>query len=202
MRRLATLVSTAGLAVVLLGATPVAVSACTSEHPTFVEAVRGARAIARVTIVEGFDTNLDDPTHSETYHVDRVLKGSLPEMVTLAPAWTSLCHDSVGYYAGADGATIIVALDLYYEQTIHPMWMVDATQSLSGSAGVPPGVTTLEGLEAAIRAELGMPDTSTDDAEQESASPVVVVVLVTALAAFGAAVRVFSGPIRTRQPNR
>lgn len=200
MRRVATLIATTALGVVLVGLTPSAVSACTSDHPTFTEAVRGARAIARVTVVEGFDTYLDDPTHSETYRVERLLKGSLPEMVTVAPAWTSLCHDSVGYYAGPDGAVVIVAIDVpYYDQVIHPMWAFDASQGVSGSAGVPSGVFTLLDLEAAIHVELGMPDTATPESTGDPASPLLASIVVAALAGIAVAVWTTS---RARGPDR
>src|SRR4051812_41214267 len=95
MRRIATMAGATVLAAMLACATPSAVSACVSGQPSFAEAVRGARAIARVTVVEGWDGYQDDPTQGETYRVERVLKGSLPKLVTVAPAWTTLCHDSV-----------------------------------------------------------------------------------------------------------
>jgi hypothetical protein len=164
--------------------------ACISEHPTFVEAVRGARAIARVTVVEGVDTYKADPTASETYRVERALKGRLPELVTLAPAWSSLCHDSVGFYAeGSVGRTIVIAIDMpYYDQTIHPMWTGYDTSGVSGSAGVPSGVTTLKELEAAILAELDLPETSTVETQPRDAIPLALV-LAAAIAAFVATVR-------------
>lgn len=173
------------LALGLLVAAPSAVSACISEHPTFLEAVRGARAIARVTTIEGVDTYTADPTANETYRVERVLKGRLPGLVTLAPAWTSLCHDSVGFYAeGSDGRTIVIAIDMpYYDQTIHPMWTTYDTQGVSGSAAVPPGVTTLKELEAAILAELDLPDTSTDETQSRDAYPLAFI-LAAAIVAF------------------
>lgn len=181
MRGVAPLASGVTLAAVLVCATPSPVSACTSSQPSFAEAVRGARAIARVTIVEGWDGYQDDPTHSETYRVDRVLKGSLPKSVTVAPAWTTLCHDSVGYFAGAEGAVIIVAFDVpYYDETIHPVWTFDSNQGLSGSAGVPSGVWTLTDLEAAIRSELGMPDTATAESATDHSSPLLPYVLAAA----------------------
>ncbi len=181
MRGIAALASAGTLAAILVCATPSPVSACTSSQPSFAEAVRGARAIARVTVVEGWDGYQDDPTHSETYRVDRVLKGSLPKPVTVAPAWTTLCHDSVGYFAGAEGAVIIVAFDVpYYDQTIHPMWTFDTKQGLSGSAGVPSGVSTLTDLEAAIRSELGMPDTATAESTTTDTSPLLPYVLAAA----------------------
>jgi hypothetical protein len=143
--------------------------ACISDHPTFSEAVGGASAIARVTIVEGFDAVGGDLTHSETYRVERVLKGSLPELVTIAPAWTSLCQDSVSYFAGAEaseGRTILIALHLSFEdQIIHPMWAEIDGVGLFGTAGIPDGVTSLAALERAILQQVALPDTSTADSK-------------------------------------
>ncbi len=185
------------LAFGLLLAMPSPASACSSDQPTFEEAVRGARAIALVFIVDGFDS--DDPTTSETFRVERLLKGTLPEVVTLAPAWTSLCHDSVGWNAGAeesDGRTILLAIDMrYYGQTIHPVWTTD-NQGVSGSAGVPLGITTLAELEAAILADLGVPDTATLESEPPAAPPLAVM-LVAALVTFVVTVR--RSRIRIRQ---
>lgn len=193
MRRRGAALALLLIALGLVAAAPSAVSACSSDHPTFLEAVRGARAIARVTILEGFDIYTDDPTTSETYRVDRLLKGTLPGLVTVAPAWTSLCHDSVGYYAGdeaSDGKTVLVAIDMpYYDQTIHPMWMIDETQGVVGSAGVPAGVTTLEALEAAILAEVGVPATSTDEGEATGAAPLVALFAVALVAIVGIVLR-------------
>ncbi len=182
MRRIAALAGVGALAAILVCATPAPVSACTSSQPSFAEAVRGARAIARVTVVEGWDGYQDDPTHSETYRVNRVLKGSLPELVTVAPAWTTLCHDSVvGYFGGAEGAVIIIAFDVpYYDQTIHPMWAFDRKQGVLGSAGVPSGVSTLADLEAAIRSKLGMPDTATAEPAADHVPPLLPSVLAAA----------------------
>jgi hypothetical protein len=179
MRRIATVAGASVLAAMLVSATPSSVSACTSSQPSFAEAVGGARAIAVVTVVEGWDGYQDDPTHSETYRVERVLKGSLPKLVTVAPAWTTLCHDSVGYYSGVEGAVIIVAVDVpYYDQTIHPMWAFDSKQGVSGSAGVPSDLSTLMDLEAAIRAELRMPDTATaEESTIDNSSPLLLYVL-------------------------
>ena len=197
MRGIAALASAGTLAAILVCATPSPVSACTSSQPSFAEAVRGARAIARVTVVEGWDGYQDDPTHSETYRVERVLKGSLPKLVTVAPAWTTLCHDSVGYFAGAEGAVIIVAFDVpYYDQTIHPVWTFDGKQGLSGSAGVPSGVSTLTDLEAAIRSELSMPDTATAESTAPETSPLLPYVLSAAGGLVLAARRLSRRPTR------
>jgi hypothetical protein len=162
--------------------------ACISDLPTFSEAVGGASAIARVTIVEGFDAVGGDPTNSETYRVERVLKGSLPELVTIAPAWTSLCQDSVGYFAGAEaseGKTILIALHLSFEgQTIHPMWVEIDGVGLFGTAGIPDGVTTLASLERAILRQVAFPDTSTADPKTKTPFPWALVAGLTGLGAF------------------
>lgn len=199
MRRHGAALATFALALGLLAATPAAVSACSSDHPTFAEVVQGARAIARVTIVEGFDTYTADPTTSETYRVERVLKGTLPRLVTLAPAWTSVCHDSVAYYAEESASkTFLMAVDMrYYDESIHPMWMVDDAQGVWGTAGVPSRVRTLDELEAAILAELALPDTSTDEPPPGGGQPLVVI-LAAALAGFVATVRRFGDGIRRR----
>lgn len=189
MRRSGAALAAVALALGLLAAAPSAVSACISEHPTFLEAVRGARAIARVRIVEGVDASSADQTATETYRVERVLKGRLPGLVTLAPAWTSLCHDTVGFYAeGSEGGTLVIAIDMpYYAQTIHPMWTTYDTQGVSGSAGVPSGVATLYGLEAAILAALDLPNTSTEETQPRDAY-LVAILLAAAVAAFIATV--------------
>jgi hypothetical protein len=171
--------------VVLVGtSTPPGVSACSSDHPSFRAAVRGARAIARVTIVEGLDDD-EATSPSETFKVERILKGSLPGLVTVAPPWTSLCHDTVAYYGGGPGSTIILAVDLrYYDDVIHPMWVFDSAGQNAGSAAVPRGVTTLAGLESAILAELRMPDTSTEEAEPTATRVPPILVLAFGFVAF------------------
>jgi hypothetical protein len=207
MRRLGTFTATAVLGLVLFAVTPATVYACISDHPTFTEAVRGARAIARVTIVEGFDPWFEDASRSETYRVERVLKGSLPALVTVAPAVTSLCNDSVSYFGGDEGRTIIVAFDLsYYDHVIHPMWAedVDGVEGVFGSAGMPPGVSTLAGLEAAILDALGTPNTSMELAERPQDSSALVLILAVGLAALAASLRRFgeSAPIHLGERRR
>ena len=187
-RRTRAIAAGAVLVLALLSASPSTALACTSEQPTFVEAVRGARAIARVTILEGFDSITVDPTSSETYRVERVLKGVLPERLTVAPAWTSLCRDPVSLFAGAEpaeGTTVIVAFDLrYHDQVIHPVWAADPGGGVWGSAEVPAGVASLAALEAAILAELGPPDTSTPGDGDAVDWPLPALVGVAGLLAF------------------
>lgn len=199
MRRHGASLATLALGLGLLAATPSAVNACSSPHPTFVDAVRGARAIARVSIVEGSDSSMADPTSSQTYRVERLLKGALPGLVTLDPDWTSLCRDRVGgYVEGSVGKTAVLAIEVrYYDQTIHPVWMIDVSQGLWGTPGVPPHVTTMDALEAAILAELGLPDTSTNEAAPRGAPPLAFI-LAAALVAFVAMVRKRGGRLPDR----
>jgi hypothetical protein len=130
-----------------------------------------------------------------------VLKGTLPQTVTLSPAWTSVCHDSVGYYAGveeSDGKTIVLAIDMpYYDQTIHPMWMTDENGDVWGSAGVPPGATTLDALEAAVLAQLGPPNTATSEGAPDR-TPILALLLAAALVAFTVTVRKAGRGVRHR----
>jgi hypothetical protein len=170
MRTLAVILTSTALSLSILVATPASASACVSGEPSFRAAVHRAQAIATVTVVDGFQAYSSDPTHRETYRVERVLKGDLPARVTLTNPWTGICHDTIGFYA-AEGTTIVVAFDVtYYDQPIHPIWYVDGA-SVFGTAGVPRGVRSLPQLEAAIRAELGLPDTSTRSASPDAPLP-------------------------------
>jgi hypothetical protein len=168
------------LAIALLSLVGTPTRACSSDQPTFGEAVRGARAIARVTVL----SIVEDPSVRETFRVERRLKGSLPNQITIAPAWATLCHDSAASYAGGVGRTAILAIELrYYDQIIHPVWSIDPETGVFASAGTPARVTTLADLESAILAELGMPDTATET-EPNTLDESVVPLLTIGLTAF------------------
>lgn len=183
-----------------LAGTPAAVSACVTAGPTFVEAVHGARAIARVTIVEGWDGAIVGDA-SETFRVDRVLKGTLPALVTLDPATTSICGDSISSLAGAEtseGETIVVAFDVPFSgQTIHPLWADDLGLRVTGTAESPAGIRTLAELEAAILAELALPNTATVQPAPVATHPVTLVVAAAA-AAFAIRLRTLRPVLRSR----
>ena len=205
MRHLLTRALAGVVALGWLASAPSAALACISDSPTFAQAVNGASAIARVTVVEGFDPYTEDPSRSETYRVDRVLKGNLPHIVTVAPAWTSLCHDSIGYYAGREGTTIVVAFGLAsYGEVINPMWGASRRDGVWGSAGVPRGVATLADLEGAILAKLGLPDTATGETgevgegSEPQILPLTLLLSTTGVAAFAVAL----WRIATRQADR
>lgn len=150
-----------------------AARACSGEIPTFDFVLEHASAIARVTVLDGRD---DDP--SETFHVDRVLKGDLPARVVLEPARSHICGDAVSFFVGAEGGRIgqsaILALDVeFYGQVIHPAWGV-LENGLYGSASLPEGVTTLAELEMAIGTALArLPETEGGPISEttEGASP-------------------------------
>jgi hypothetical protein len=137
--------------------------ACISDTPSFAEAVAGADAIARVTIVDG--TDYEQPGDIEVFRVDRVLKGDPGPSIELVEPVTYLCGDRVGYLTGgADGGvgeSIILATNVqFFDEVIHPFWIV-VDGGLSGSAGWPAAATDLADVEAAILNALGPPDTST-----------------------------------------
>jgi hypothetical protein len=138
--------------------------------PTFDYVVDSASAIARVTVLEGRDRDL-----SETFRIDRVLKGRLPATVVLEPARSSLCGDTVSFFVGAEGANVgqsaILALDVrFFDEVLHPVWGVIEGR-LGGSAHLPDGVTTLPVLERAIAAAItALPATDVDDPVDKEAS--------------------------------
>ena len=107
---------------------PGVVHACSSDHPTFAEAVDGASAIARVIVTDVPAYGEDRDSHAETYRVVRTLKGSLPDSAVLEEPFTSLCHDTIGGLVAPEGSEAIVAFDVaYFGQVIHPAWVaVDA----------------------------------------------------------------------------
>ena len=141
---------------------PGVVHACSSDHPTFAEAVDGASAIARAIVTDVPAYGEDRDSHAETYRVVRTLKGSLPDSVVLEEPFTSLCHDTIGGLVAPEGSEAIVAFDVaYFGQVIHPAWVaVDApyNPSVGGSAGAPETAKTLDDLETLIEARL--PDTA------------------------------------------
>jgi hypothetical protein len=156
MRVLLTLL--AALAAAVLA--PPATAACSSDQPTFQEAIGGAVAIAVVRISEPELYDEMEPTQSFT--VVTVIKGSLPETLTLPRPRTGLCGDTIGFWAkGMRRNTVLVAFGVpFYQTTINPVWGEPRRgyPSLFGTAGTPPGVTSLEELIAAVRDQI--PDTS------------------------------------------
>ena len=141
---------------------PGVVHACSSDQPTFAEAVDGASAIARVIVADVPAYGEDRDSRAETYRVVRMLKGSLPASVVLAEPFTNLCHDTIGGLVAPEGSEAIVAFDVaYFGQVIHPAWVaVDApyNPSVGGSAFAPDEAKSLDDLEALIEARL--PDTA------------------------------------------
>ena len=173
-----------------LFALPSAAVACSPDSPTFAEAINGARTIARVTVVEGSDAWTEDPSHSETYRVERILKGDLPDLVTVAPAWTSICHDTIGAYAGSKGKPVVVAFDVRsYGEVIHPVWVTNRDEGVLGTAGVPGDVATLAELERAILAKLRLPDTSTGAAINAEGNQLALFTLATVFIALAITVK-------------
>lgn len=157
-RRAIQLAVIAGLVALPLLALPMAARGCTGERPSFEEAVRGAEAIALVSVEEV--STYGEPARGETYRVIRVLKGSLSQRVQLDDPRTSICADTVGLYA-PEGTRAIVAFGVpFYGNQLHTVWVeaADVVNPVTGSAAVPDDVFTLAELEAAIMEAL--PDTA------------------------------------------
>ena len=141
---------------------PTSVRACSSDYPSFREAVLGAEAIALVEVVD----TPNDPVNRgpQVVQVRQVLKGSLPSTVVLERPPTDLCSDTIGFWAEQllRPPTLLVAFGLsFYDATINPIWGERVRgSSIFGTASVPAGATTLEEVMAAARALL--PDTAMD----------------------------------------
>ena len=138
---------------------PAPAHGCSSDYPSFREAVLGAEAIALVEVV---DTPGDPMNQApQTLRVLEVVKGSLPSAVVVDPPRTDLCGDTIGYWAEQlRTPTLLVAFNVsFYDATINPIWGERRrASSIFGTASVPAGATTLEDVVAAARQLL--PDTA------------------------------------------
>lgn len=156
MRRL----GPAALTLVALLSTAGPAHACTGEQPTFAEAIAGADAIARVVVTDV--TEYGEPPAGETFRVIRVLKGVLPDEVTLEDPRTTLCGDTIGWLA-PEGSEAIVAFGVpFYETLVNPAWRATDSRTdpvIGSGAPAPTGVASLDELEALILSEL--PNTAT-----------------------------------------
>lgn len=129
-------------------ATPRPVDACTSEHPSFEQAMAGAQAVAWVEVE--LAANGEVLPGVPPLRVTEVIHGD-PAPFLAADPRTGLCGDTIHYLYG-DGARVLVAFGVpFFDQIISPSWWRDETGVVSGTAGVPFGVSTIEGLEAAVR---------------------------------------------------
>jgi hypothetical protein len=148
--------------------------ACTSDAPTFEYVLTNARAIARVTIIDIPEPG-PGPPYVETYRVERRLKGTLPDVVELAKAYTNLCHDRIAYYAGPEGRTAIIAFDVpFFNDTIHPIWY-EGPDGLQSTVWGTEDLTSLAELERAILRSL--PETSTEPQAGDASLPVILAVV-------------------------
>lgn len=157
MRRMG--LATAAALVVSLTVTGTPARGCSSTQPTFVEAIQGAQAIARVVVEDV--TEYGEAPAGETFRVIRVVSGQLPDEVHLDQPVTGLCGDTIGYYA-PEGTEVIVAFGVpFFGATLHLAWMV-VDHPIRPLAGIgvpaPEDVDTLDELERLISATL--PDTA------------------------------------------
>lgn len=146
VHRLLFIVGVAGL-VVGFGA-PRPVVACSSEHPTFEQAMSGAQAVAWVEVELAADGEVLPGV--PPLRIVEALAGDPAQFLAGDPR-TGLCGDTIHGLFG-DGARVIVAFGVpFFDQVIHPAWGRGDDGALFGTAGVPFGVSTIEGIEAAVR---------------------------------------------------
>lgn len=166
------------LAAVVLGivARPSSVVACTSEQPTFDQAMAGAQAVAWVDVVNAAEGGV---AGGPRLRVTEIVAGD-PAPFLAADPRTGLCGDTIHSLFG-DGAHVLLAFGVpFFDQVIAPAWRRDETGGVSGTAGVPFGVTTIEGLEAAVRDRFPAPEAN--DSGPMSIDGSWVVIIAAALA--------------------
>ncbi len=142
-------VASAAMVALAVGfATPRSAAACSSDQPTFDQAMAGAQAVAIVEV--DLAANGEVQPGVPPLRVVEVLTGD-PAPFLVGDPITGLCGDTIHYLFG-DSARLIVAFGVpFYDQVIHPAWGRSDDGSLFGTAGNPSGVDTIEGVEAAIR---------------------------------------------------
>lgn len=184
MRRLRGLVGILSASVLLVGASAGEIRACTGPLMTFQDAVAGAEAIARVTVVEGAVPWFENPDHEEVFRVDRVLRGILPPLVSLVRPKANACGDSLAGTIGEEGATAMVAFGVRMSgDVIHPVWTEDPAGGMGGTAEAPAGVRTLADLELALGGSPAAPaEPGATDVPADVAAAVALVLV--ALAGF------------------
>lgn len=138
--------------------------ACSSESPTFEQAVRGSRAIALVRVHAAVIDDAQGWRKQHTLTVIRVLKGALPPIVRPQDPAAGLCGDSIAFYSGEAASTPVGAVAIvgfgmpYFDSVINPTWSMAAEGGPGGSAAWPAFVMNLEALETSILAATGGPD--------------------------------------------
>jgi hypothetical protein len=175
-RRIVAALAVLAVALVAMAA-PRDASACTSEQPTFEQAMGGAQAVAWVEVVLAADGEVQPGI--PPLRVTEVIHGD-PAPFLAADPRTGLCGDTIHYLYG-DGARVLVAFGVpFFDQVIHPTWWRDETGAVSGTGGVPFGVRTIEGLEAAVRDRFPAPEAN--DSGPMSIDGSWVVIIAAALA--------------------
>jgi hypothetical protein len=147
MRRLVGVLVT----LVAMMAQPSTAFGCSSDYPTFDEAITKADAVALVRVMNRGDPVLSRPN---TIHVVQLLKGSLPETFVLDDPRTDLCGDTIAFWVEqADSPVVLVAFGMpFYDQTIHPLWAESRYHrpSIFSTASVPEGAATMDDMVAAV----------------------------------------------------
>jgi hypothetical protein len=184
--RARTNLASVGLVICLLATTTHAARACSSERPTFEDAVRSATSIARVTITDRWEYG--DTEVGETHRVVETLKGSVTETVHLEDPRGSLCGDHVADFVGEAPEAIVAYGVPFYDQVLSIAWAESqeavsleyGLRPMTGSTELPTTITDLDELEAAIRALL--PDTALEPPSPASTTVLGWMLFLAALA--------------------
>ena len=135
------------------------VLACTSEQPSFQQAVDGADFVvdARVIAVQKIVSEPD----TYVLAVDRVLRGQAGVHVVLKGARTGLCGDQLDIQRLGQRIIIAVGVD-FFDQEISPYW-AESEGQVYGSASMPFGARSLDDIAWSI-ARLKVPAVSPSEA--------------------------------------
>jgi hypothetical protein len=156
----------------LIVATPRHASACSSEEPTFDQALAGAQAVAWVEVVLAADGEVQSGV--PPLRVTDVIHGD-PAPFLAADPRTGLCGDTIHYLYG-DGARVLVAFGVpFFDRVIAPSWGRGEDGALYGTTGLPFGVTSIEGIEAAVRARFPAPQANESGPVSIDGSWVVII---------------------------
>lgn len=168
--------------------------ACTSEQPSFEQAVDGADFVvdARVIAVQKIVSEPD----TYVLAVDRVLRGQAGAQVVLKGARTGLCGDQLDIQRLGERIIIAVGVD-FFDQEISPYW-AESQGRLYGSATMPFGARSLDDIAWSIAPPLKVPAVSASEAG--SGTWPLVAIAVAGLAGVLVAARWRSRRSRGRTP--
>ena len=173
LRRIASSITVAA-AVLAVAAAPASVAACSSEQPTFEQAMAGAQAVAWVKVDLAPDGEVQRGI--SPLLVTDVIHGD-PGPFIGGDLRTGLCGDTIHYLYG-DDAMVLVAFGVpFFDQLIAPSWGRGEDGALVGTAGMPFGVRTIDDVESAVRERFTVPQAGASGPVSFDGSWVVIAAL-------------------------